>query len=297
MPFNKTGDGHEKLKTRYADTVFLKSIEGKSREKDILSIVIRDNGVNTESTKSLLSRSIKKGYIEKGRNISVVSTVNGRQTISEERMEISEKGKKMLEEREDWLKFFDFASPYITIVEYQEGKRRAGRNWKFENVMIAALSKKIDRFKEEKKYRDLKNLYLDIGELYAMASYKSRAMYCFIAALYFDTSGIEYYEDFLKYTGRRISYDELKKKYRGIYIESRIIDDISGAKEGYMSDMVEHVYRKNRIGINFYTKSRLKQLIADMIEGKFSYSEWVDYSYKAFEKMVDVAGRYRQRRT
>ena len=48
--------------------------------------------------------------------------------------------------------------------------------------------------------------------------------------------------------------------------------------------------------INFYTKNRLKELVADIVDDKFSYKKWIDYSFSIFDDMVTIAEKKRQRR-
>lgn len=299
MALNKANDvyrKYEKLKNDYSTVVFLDYLRKAKSEEGIYKIKISDRDINIENNKMFLSKLIKEGYAYKSKDVSIISTVRGRKIISKEHVEISAKGKELLEKREDWLKFFYFASPFTNIGEYERAKKRMEAGANLEIIMISILSEKIETYRNRGNYRGLKNLFLDIGELYKSVSYDSRAMYCFVAALYFDVSGIEYYDLFRKYMRRTISYKQLKKEYGGIYIESRILEDIRSAKEGYMSDMVDHIFSKNRLKINFYTKKRLKELVADIVDEKFSYKKWINYSFDIFDDMVTIAEKNRQRR-
>lgn len=299
MALNKANDvyrKYEKLKNDYSTVVFLDYLRKAKSEEGIYKIKISDRDINIENNKMFLSKLIKEGYAYKNKDVSIVSTVRGRKLISKDRVKISEKGKELLGKRDDWLKFFYFASPFTNIGEYERSKEQIGTGAEFETIMIAILSDKIETRRSREDYRGLKNLFLDIGELYKSVSYDLRAMYCFVAALYFDVSGIEYYDAFRKYMRRMISYKQLKREYRGIYIDPRILEDIRKAKEGYMSDMVDHIFLKNPMKINFYTKKRLKELVADIVDEKFSYKKWINYSFDIFDDMVTIAEKNRQRR-
>lgn len=285
----------ETWKNEYIDYIFLSRVMDNMSEFDICNEIQLDHDVSASPNKTILTRIIKNGLLKKDRSVAITSTVKGRKFSSEEVFSKTAKGIQFLEEKKDLLQFYEFASPYANIIEYQKMKRRVKNNSKFEAVMIPLLSHKLDRSRRSDEYIKVKNLYFDIGELYEASSYHSRAMYNYIASLYFDVSGLEYYDVFLNYIRGSISYRTIRQAYSGIFLSPQTIYHIKTLKNYYRNDMVEHVYQTNPVNINFCTKNRFKKLVLDIVDGTFSYCEWQEYFKNAFINMIQVSEKYKRR--
>ena len=292
MPFNKEGK-KESIKDVYINTLFLKYIESNKSESRILKKKFLDEKLEI-NPKILLNQLLKKGYLSRKKDISIASTSKGRKLVVEGIICLTDKGQKYLSDRKDLISFFEFASPYVSIAEYQAMKKRMKEGWTFEKVMIYILVKKLNSFKSSSDYISVRNISSDLGYLYSQIGDKTRAIYNYMTALYFDISGIEYYRKFKAYIKGNITEKELRMSYEGMYIEPYIISCIRAMGTGYRSDMPDHIYKENKINMNLCTRNRFEGLVYDIMGDKFSYRGWEEYFRKAFDRMILVAEKYRK---
>lgn len=279
----------------YTATMLLKYIENNSSEFDFCRTKHFGSDINISKNKILLSKLLKSGYIRKNENISIISTVEGRKFISEGTLLLTEKGRIFLSEHEDFTEFYNFKMSYAGFCDYQRIKRQQkNKAESFEAVMIMLLLRKINERKKDDDYIGVKELHFTVGELYEKISYKPQAMHHYLISLYYDVSGLEYYDNFLEYIEDKETEVRLKETYKGIHIDSQTIANINKNKDVYHDDMVDSIYEKNPISINLCTRANFKKLIFDILNDGFEYDKWQETFSEAFNRMIEVAKNYKK---
>lgn len=249
----------KKLLNVYALVVLLDYADKYSLAEDISQPAYFRVELGIDDEVAFIRKAEKQKYIKKDNNGTFELTV---------------KGEKFLEKYGDYLEFFNIATPYVNILEYENEKKNAGTNSTFEVTMITLLLKKIKQLEAKDDYEGVKNLHYDIGRLYEKIDYKGQAMYHYLVSLYFEVSGLNYYDKFLGYMTKKCSRKELESSYNYVYIDPNITKAINGLGQVYYGDMAEAVYEKNKISVNLCSKSKFEDLVNEIISGNFNLDNW-----------------------
>ncbi|MCQ4637218.1 hypothetical protein NE619_10840 [Anaerovorax odorimutans] len=284
----------EKWEEDYLDTLFLSCFEEPHTEAEVCRRMEFDSDLRISGSRSWVSRLLKSGYLKKEKFVAITSTAKGRTFLSEAVISITEKGKVFVEKRKDFLLFFDFASPYVRISDYQKWKHRTGKS-DFDTVMISLLMSRLNQHRKRNDYLGVQNLFYEIGELYERLSCKPQALYSYLSALYFEVSGLDYYGYFLKYIRNRMTREELQDSYEGLYLSPEIRRRLQGVKDEYREGLVEQIYRKFPVNMHLSTKKQFQKLILEILENRFSNYSWQPVFQENFNRMISVADEYKRR--
>ena len=284
----------ERWEKEYIYAVFLNYVKNHSEESSICrgNHFGKDTGIS--NNKAILAELIKRGYLKREKSVSIASTTKGRKILSEGTILLTERGKLFLDKRKDLVMFFDFATPYADILEYQTVKGHMRGKCNFETVMTKLLMNKAKKARREEDYINVKNLLFESGEIYREAGDEGAAIYSYLVSLYFSVSGLEYYNYFQEYIGRNISVKELMDSYEGIHIEPKLIEGIARTKNGYRDYMINHIYVNNNINLTFCGQNSFKKLVMSILNDRFSYVEWQKYFLATFKKIIATADKYRK---
>lgn len=228
---------------------------------------------NIYDTDSYIKELLKNKYLfKKGRNVV-----------------LSQKGLKFLEHKKDYLDFFEMAIPYVDIFDYVKCRKRQQKSKSFEDVILKLLNEKVVEYQKAGDELAVINLNYEIGVIYQRKLDEKKALYHYLTSLFYNVSGLEYYENFVDYINGRINAEVLKNSYNGIYIETNIKKGIKELKEHYVEDLVEIVYGKNPVNMNMCRCEDFKKLIADIIEDEFEEKTWQIYFDKMFALTLSLA--------
>ena len=261
--------------------VVLNYIKTMELRKDFsIPAYFRDE-LGIEDSKGLVRRLEKKNYIEysDGNILSITS-----------------KGGEFLKLHGDYLEFFNLAIPGITIFEYQNIKEKNAENEPFEKIMIMVILKKINQLVKRDNYTGVRNLHFDAGKLYRKLGYTGQAMYHYLVSLYFDVSGLKYYDYFLKFISESMTEKELQLVYEYVYMDTYLIEEIRSVSDVYHDDIVDSVYEKNKININLLTTEKFKEFVQDIISKKQYEEKWQGYFRAAYNALVIAAGNTKNKK-
>lgn len=203
--------------------------------------------------------------------------------------EITEEGQKFLLEKADYISFFELAIPDIDICEYVVTKNNLKNDESFEGIMITLLLKKIDICKMNDDYMGVKNLHFEIGKLYEMLSFFPQAMYHFLTSLYYEVSGLEYYDQFTKYMEGSCTKKELERVYSYTYIDPKLIIALENIKDTYIDEMTDTIFNNNLLRINLCSKEMFKKLVISIINEDYKNYKWQEEFKNHFSKLVSYA--------
>lgn len=267
-----------KEEEEYNKTVLLNYIKNNVQQKDIFGPTYFKEELNIQDLGGLINDLFKQKYIE---------------TDKDERVVLRQKAETLLEKNSDLIEFFNLANVYTDISEYQEAKITRGKDKSFQNIMISLLLKKVELAKQNDNYMAVKNMHSDIAELYEQTEYKPQALYHYLTAMYYEVSGLEYYDKFLEYISGECDAKELKACYDYAYIAPNLIKGVSRLKESYIEEMVDKIYMKNAININLCRIDKFKELVNSIVINKFENRLWQIYFWQAFKGLIISADRYK----
>lgn len=201
------------------------------------------------------------------------------------------KGKKFLAEHEDYIKFFNMAIPNMDIWDYERIKRRAKDNDLFETVIIASLIIRIKELEKEDNFVAVRQLHQEIGDICVSSELYSKAAYHYLCSLYFQVSGLEYYNLFIDYMNERITRDELLAGWERMHIYSATVRAIADMSEYIDDAMLDNVFENNLINMNLCRRDVFGQLVSDIKEKQYDDKKWQETFHKAFVDMIEVANR------
>lgn len=260
----------KKTMTTYSTVVVLNHIKQYGLVDLSFPSYFKDE-LKIDDAKVFLRRLTKRGYLH-GKN--------------SKQIRVSEKGEHLISEHQDYLNFFNLAIPYVEVVEYQTKKEQVKKENKFEAIMILLLLEKTESLKKADDYEGVKNLHFEIGNLYKSMGYFGQAAYHYITAVYFEVSGLEFYDKFIRFMEGKYTIDDLRGSYEYMYIDPNVIKEFEDVKDVYYDDMVDTVYDKNKISINMCSKEMFKKMIKDIAEGQFNRDRWQGYFHSAFNALV-----------
>lgn len=234
--------------------------------------------LNLSDSYTYLRKLIKKGYLVR-KNEGI--------------LQLSEKGREAI--KDEYIQLFDIATPYVTFSEYEEEKEQTKTQGPVEVILLSVLLKKLKLLKRENNYIGVKDVHLDVAELYERANITDRAMYHYLVSLYYDISGLEYYDELILYTKGKRTKLHAEQTFSGICIRPQVMQGIYRLKESYDPQMVHDIFEKEQININLCSESRMKMLVEELLTGKYEYSEWRKYFWKNYRNMIAYSEKYREK--
>ena len=260
-----------------AEVVLLDYIMNFSQDKDLFIPLYFKEELQIEDCQPLIRKLEKQGLLYKD-DKGVLS--------------VSEKGRIFLNENDDYVKFFKAAVQCVSISDYMEQKRKMKSNQNFTAVMVTLLLKQIPEHKKRDDFIGVKNLHFDIGYLYEYGGYRPQAMYHYLTSMYYETCGLEYYDNFLKYIDKKQTAKELERLYSYTYISPQIMNGIKRVKDTFCDEMVDKIYKDNPISINICNKENFKELACAIIEEKYVNKDWQMFFWKKYKKLIEVVDKF-----
>lgn len=223
-----------------------------------------------------IQRLARQGYLEKKEDGGIVLTEKGAAAIQEEH-----------------TRFFDLASPYISYADYLAEKEALHSQEPFHITMLSLMLKKSREYRMQDDYMAVKSVQLDAATLYEQAGIADRAMYSYLVSLYYDVSGMEYYEKLVKYAqGKKVA---VAKSFEVVCIRPQVQKGIFRMKEAYSPDMVEEIFEREQISMNLCSKKNFYLLVEELLGGKYAYTEWKSRFAAAYQEIVkDITAQYRE---
>ncbi len=264
----------KKIEKKYAEVIFLDYIKRFSGKHEFSWPRYFSDELGIWDASVFQRHLLREGYIFRDR---------------EGEISLTEKGNRYVRQNEDYLKFFDLAVSYVDITEYEKARHAMKNETKFEAVMITLLRGKINSFRAADDFRAVKELHFEVAKLYENLGMKPQAVYHYLTFLYFQTSGLEYYDRFVAYINGKISKDQLAASFAGIYINFDMINMLKDSEEIYYEEMSERVYDENPIRLNICTKNDFKKLVREIISGTYKNAVWQTTFKNNFMKLIDIA--------
>ena len=259
------------IQKEYAEAVFLDYINKKNPEiNDDYSLYFKEE-LRIVEGRTFAKKMIRSGY---------AAVQNGKVVLTKS-------GRGLLHDREDLIRFFNLGNVYVTLQDYAARKKLRPQK-DFEMIMTELLREKAVEFTEQDNYEAVGRLHLDIATLYEQASFPLQALHHYLITLYFDVSGLEYYDLLLHYMEGKYKKDKVKAQYDGVYFRPEVLAGIRRLKDSYENDIVDWVYANNQININLCNKSRFVCLTNDIVQNSFSELEWQAVFRQNFEKILTV---------
>ena len=280
MSFHKIkGMNRGYRKAEYARLILLDYINRYPTAGDVYQPSYFNDELKLSDIKAVINTMLKQKYLERDRDGIIILT---------------EKGNTYLAEGKDLVSFFRFATPYATIDEYRKVKHDMRAEPSFEMVMLELFLQKIPVYVNQDDFVSVKCLHHDIATLYEEVGMDAEALYHYMTALYYDTSGLEYYDAFLEYIEEKISLNRLRTMYDYTYINPKNVEGIRRLKDFYKDEMIYSIYDENIICINFCKRARFKQLMNSIMEGTYVNHNWQRFFWIAFNDMVTIADKFKK---
>lgn len=274
MDIEKKKNNSKDAETILAKVVFTDYVDKYCQgKKEFIQPTYFKDELKIEDPRSFEKKMIKDGYIKKDGGLAV-----------------TEKGYKLIEQYGDYLRFFYIATPYGNITDYQRWRnKKRSYQTSFEETVITMLSDKLKSFREQDDYKAVENIHFEIGRQYHSASYDAQAMYHYLNSLYFEVSGLQYYDRLVMFMLGKNTRKSLEAEYDGVYIDPHLVAAIQEIKDVYYEDMADAVYKKNPISINMCTLDKFKELAEDIIAGRYDMEKWRGYFFSAFNGLIRTA--------
>lgn len=200
---------------------------------------------------------------------------------------LTEAGEILLHKRENSVKFFELGNIYLSIQDYV-AKKAKKPNKSFEIIMIELLREKVEEYRKKDDYEAVKLLHMDIAALYESISFPLQALHHYLIVLYFDVSGLEYYDLMLRYANGQEKIEKVKASFDFVYIRPEVESGIKRLKDNYDKSIIDWIYEKNKISINLCNKSHFVALVKGIMNDELSELEWQEYFKRTFRKLVDT---------
>ncbi|MBQ2062674.1 MAG: hypothetical protein II458_08400 [Oscillospiraceae bacterium] len=226
---------------------------------------------------SYLHRMQRQGYLKKNESGCLVLTGKGRETM-----------------REDHLRLFDLADPYVSVSEFMEERKRHDDGDSFDQTMLAMLLKKIPLMKEEDDFSAVKIIHLDVARLYEEMGVCDRAVYHYLTALYYDVSGLNCYDKLVQYVHGKCKRSDAKDAFRGLVVCPEVMDGLRRLRDSFDPGMVGEIFQREQISINMLTQQSFTELARALCDGTYDYNTWQTRGETAYGKMLAQAERLRK---
>lgn len=199
---------------------------------------------------------------------------------------LTEEGNRFLDEREDYVAFFNLASPYVKFKEYRKSKERTEGENRFETAMIKLFLRKLKEYQANNDYVAVKNIHFDLANLYGKVGYNESALYHYLICLYFDVNGMEYYEKFLGYMNKKLTKKELYNSFEYFCINPALNTSIKKFKEAFDISVIDKVYEENEISLVLCNKEKFAEIVDEILGNRFYVKKWQEYFWTRFKAMA-----------
>lgn len=197
-------------------------------------------------------------------------------------------GSAYLDQRQDQVRFFYFASPFITISEYRAAKQAAGEDAAFEDVMLSISAEKVRKFMEARAYREAQCVIFDSGCLHEMAGRTREAFVRYAAALFMAARGLEYVQAIEKLRDGKTDRATVIKMFNGVGIPPKIREGLIRLKDEYSPGTVDEAMEMAAVPGYLSTDDELRQLISDILDGTYVFMDRQIILAHNFTKQVNA---------
>ncbi len=229
---------------------------------------------------SYARKLLKKGYLTRGNKDILLLSDQGRRAIKDE-----------------YLRFFDAATPYVTFSEYIAEREQMNAQESAEVIMLSVLLKKIKVLKSQNNYIAVKDVHLDVAQLYEQVGVPEKAMYHYLVSLYYDVSGLEYYDELILYAKGKHERKRAEKEFVGICIRPQVMQGLRRMNEAYDPRMIHEIFVREQININLCPEGRLQTLAAELCSGAYDFNEWRAYFEKNYRSILRSSEGYRGKKS
>lgn len=206
---------------------------------------------------------------------------------------LTEKGTRFLEAHPYELEFFDSAVSYMTWEDFVSinGTEVDGP---FDAKLFDAMVTTGYKLREKQVYPEVSNVFRDIAAAIRSQGDFVNALYYYIVAVYYDYSGIKFYNSMLMYMNGNLKRKALIDTYSTNESSAAVVKAIFELKEYFSPDMIERVFSTEITNINLCGIDDFRLIVDSMLEGKYDREYWNEKMYKNYVKIIKVADEYRQ---
>lgn len=216
---------------------------------------------------------LRQGFLEMDGEDTVALTQAGQNAINE-----------------NHIKFFEWSTPYVSYQEYSTEHALRGTRYPFEVVMNRLLLKKRKEFCETNNFTAIRDISLDIAQLYHALDNGEKALFYYLISLFYDISGLEYYQIIISYFDGKLTKKAVEEAFYGIAIRPSVIDGIRALNDYYQENMVHQIYLREPLDLQICPEDLMLELIADLQKGPYEYSQWKKRFFAAYQAiLVDPA--------
>jgi len=219
-----------------------------------------------------------------------------RKLIADGRIEISESGRYcateagicFLKEHEDYIAFFEFACPYVTVEAFASEREKLGSAAGFRKVMESLLKQRAGEARKNKEYVVLKDLSVDIAALKEEENPQESLLYI-ICALLISMSGIEKLDIIEDYKAGRIRKKELLSQFKDYFFVDHILSvAIARLKDYLTEELVEQAEKMCSLPFNLCTRETAMMVLKALSAGIVNRLLWNDRFYKEFLTLTKI---------
>lgn len=221
---------------------------------------------------SASSRLIRKQYCRKRKKLGYI---------------VTDKGRRLLRENQDYIKFFNFASPYIDIVDYQNEKHPRDDDYIFESTMITLHLEMAGDFVEAGDYESAKELYLDAGVLFEEAGRGMKALYYHLLSLFMEINCVVSSETLNKFMHGKCKRSEVERQFDTNYkIHPKILSGIRRLWNEYDKRLIGFMFEEVKVPVKICSEEDFVALIKTIVTDEYDAYQWKAYFSKAFREQL-----------
>ena len=267
----------EKAKKEYSEAVFLRYVDGKSLLDSNQYPVFFSDELGVLDSLKLHRELISSKLLTKQGDVYI----------------ISEKGREFLESHKYELEFFDAAVSYMTWEDFVSinGTEQDGD---FDAKLFDAMVTTVYKFREKQVYPEVSNVFRDIASAIRNQGDPVNALYYYIVSVYYDYSGIKFYNSMLMYMNGNLKKKALMNTYSTNESSAEVVKAIFELKEHFSPDMIDRAYSTELTNINLCGIDDFRLIIDSMMDGKYDREFWNEKMYKNYIQIIKVADEYRQ---
>lgn len=184
---------------------------------------------------------------------------------------LTDAGQTYLDAREDLVRFFYFASPYITIGEYRRARDEQA-DASFEDVMLDLSARKLGKYLDERSYQNAEDVMFDIGCLYEMTGQLDEAFVRYAAALFMAARGVEYTALIEDVRAGRTDRELARRSYAGVNFQPKVIDGLRRLKDQHRPETTGRALKLAAVPPYLSTDDQLRQLLYNILHDRYVYS-------------------------